>query len=165
MAFGLFKKGKLLHEKANMLVKDAKTNSVTMYMPFLNKFSVLREVDVEHWDFILTVAGVFIAANRLNNLRLGNRREEKLMEIIAEDLDKWDSDGIPAFEHCKKFFASECERLAAAGYDPQFLTIDVIGAWITLNLLGRPPRIDEEYKLIRPVGLMVTQAFFSYWET
>ena len=78
----------LLIERAENLVSVARTNAKAMFTPLLKRFPILRPVKLEHWDFILTVAGVFIAATRLNNLHLEEAREDSLMEVVAERLDR-----------------------------------------------------------------------------
>ncbi len=93
-----------LQNQAAALVPAAGINATSMFVPHLDKFPFLREVDVEHWDFILTVAGVFMAASRLNSLRLGDIRQESLMETVAESLVEWNPDGIRGFEDCMDLF-------------------------------------------------------------
>jgi hypothetical protein len=70
-------------ERADSLVGLANIFAMTSYQPWVNRFPVLRKVDAEHWDFIVTIATVFMAATRLRNLCLGDDREEALMELVA----------------------------------------------------------------------------------
>ncbi|MFH1581598.1 MAG: hypothetical protein ABIC39_05935 [Pseudomonadota bacterium] len=162
---GLFKpKEDPLQKQAATLVPAAKINATTMFVPVLDKFPFLREVDVEHWDFVLTVAGVFMAASHLNNLRVGDAREESLMEIVAESLVEWNSDGIRGFKDCKHLFESEYDRLTAAGHEPRFIASDALGKWIVWNVLGRAPKSQDECMLVRTTGTMVTHAFFDWWK-
>lgn len=161
---GLFKpKQDPLHMKAETLVPTAGINAKSMFVPLLDKFPFLREADVEHWDFIVTVAGVFMAASRLNNMRIDVTREEKLMATVAESLINWNRDGIRAFEDCKGLYESEYDRLAAAGHEPRFLATDAVGKWIVLNFLGRAPQSENECMLVRSTGIMVAHAFFDWW--
>lgn len=55
-------------------MEAAHINAVTMFTPLLERFPILRQVDVEQSDFVLTTASVFMAATRLNNLRLAKDR-------------------------------------------------------------------------------------------
>lgn len=130
----------------------------------LDKFPFLREVDIKHWDFILTVAGVFMAASRLDNLRLVDARGENLMETVAMSLAEWDPDGIRGFDDCKGLFESEYDRLTVAGYEPRFIASDAVGKWIVWNVLGRAPETEAECMLIRATGTMVTHAFLDWWK-
>jgi hypothetical protein len=159
------RKKDLLLKKASNLVQAANINAVGSFTPLLDRFPVLREADVDHWDFILTVAGVFMAATRLNNLRLGDAHEERLMKVVAERLDQWNPDGIRGFEDCKGLFDSEFDQLTMAGHDPRFVASDAVGKWIVWNVLGRPPQTDEECMLVQAIGIMVTHAFFDWWNT
>lgn len=153
-----------LIKRAENLVKAAQINAVGMFIPLLDRFPILRKVDVEHSDFILTVASVFMAATRLNNLCLGDEREERIIEVVAERLDQWKPDGIRGFEDCKGLFESEFDRLNEAGHEPRFVASDAVGKWIVLNILGRSPQTDEECMLVRATGGMVTHAFFNWWD-
>ncbi len=163
--------GNLFKPKEDPLVKQAATlvtasgiNATSIFVPLLDKFPFLREADVKHCDFILTVAGVFMAASRLNSLRLGDAREESLMEIVAKSLAEWDPDGIRGFDDCKGLFESEYDRLSAAGHEPRFIASDAVGKWIVWNVLGRAPETEDECMLVRATGTMVTHAFFDWWK-
>jgi hypothetical protein len=153
-----------LLEKAENLVQAAQINAVGMITPLVDRFPILRQVDVAHSDFILTVAGVFMAATRLNNLRLGDVGEERLMEVVAARLDQWKPDGIRGFEDCKGLFESEFDRLTKVGHEPRFMASDAVGKWIVLNMFGRPPQTHEEAMIVRAAGGMVTHAFFDWWD-
>jgi hypothetical protein len=153
-----------LLERAENLVQFAQTNAVAMFTPLLDRFPILRQVDTEHSDFILTVASVFMAATRLNNLGLGDDCEERLMDVVTERLDQWKPDAIRGFEDCKGLFESEFDRLTKAGHEPRFVGSDAVGKWIVWNILGRPPQTDEECMLVRATGGVVTHAFYGWWD-
>lgn len=153
-----------LLENAKNLVQAAQINAVGMFTTLIDRFPILRQIDVEHSDFILTVASVFMAATRLNNLRLSDDHEERLMEVVAERLEQWKPDGIRGFEDCKELFESEFDRLTKAMHEPCFVASDAVGKWIVLNILGRLPQTDEECLIVRAAGGMVTHAFFDWWD-
>jgi hypothetical protein len=152
-----------LLERAATLVEAAQAHAVGMFTPLIDRFPILRKVDIERWDFILTVAGVFMAATRLNNLRLGDAREEKLMGVVAERLNEWKPGGIRGFDDCKGLFEEEFDRLNAAGHDPRFVASDAVGNWIVRNVLGHVPETNEECMLVRSAGTLTTYAFFDWW--
>lgn len=134
-----------------------------MFTPLLDQFPFLGKVDVKHWDFIVTVAGVFIAATRLNNLKLDSNREDVLMDIVATKLQEWDRDSLRAFEDCKSLFEREFDQLTAAGHESRFVGSDALGIWIVWNILGRQPQTQEEIEFVRAVGAMTTHNFFELW--
>jgi hypothetical protein len=152
-----------LEERAQSLVEIAQGNAVTMFTPLLDRFPMLRQVNTEHWDFFLTVAGVFMAATRLNDLGLQGKRKEKIMEIVARNLDQWKSDGTRGFEDCKSLFEHEFDRLTATGHESRFVASDGLGIWIVWNIFGRSPQSDDECALVRVIGIMVTHNFFEFW--
>jgi hypothetical protein len=153
-----------LMTQADTLVQSANINAISMYVPLLGRFALLREVDPPHWDFILTIAGVFMAATRLSNLRIGAALEEKLMEKVAERLTEWSpKNGIRAFEDCKAMFERNYDALSKVEHEPKFLASDAVGFWIAWNALGRAPESHDELKLARTVGSLITHAFFNWW--
>lgn len=153
-----------LFNQANTLVPAACITATNLFVPLLDKFPFLRDCNVEHWDFIVTVAGVFIGSSRLNNMRIGEDREDRLMETVAKALTNWNSDGIRAFEDCKQLYENEYDRLASSGHDKRFIASDAVGKWIVWNVLGRAPRSPAEASLIRTSGALVINAFFNWWK-
>jgi hypothetical protein len=67
-----------LLKQADYLVEVAQINSIALFQSARKDFLFLQDVNVKHWDSILTIAGVFMAANRLKNLRLNEQREQIL---------------------------------------------------------------------------------------
>jgi len=62
-----------LLNNAVTLVQAAHISAVGMFTSLLDRFPILRQVDAEHWDFMLTVAGVFMAATGLTKELLLNK--------------------------------------------------------------------------------------------
>src|SRR5882762_3616840 len=78
-----------LIERADTLVHMANAAAVGMFASLFDQFPIMQKVDVKHFDFIATIAGVFIAATRLRNLHLGESREGKLMDKVSDRLAEW----------------------------------------------------------------------------
>lgn len=153
-----------LEQQAKNLVSVAKVNATSLFLPLLEKYPILRDVDVEQFDFFVTIAGVFMASSVLNCSKIEESREDKLMEIVADELLKFDSDGIRAFEDCKVFYESEYDRLSALGHESKFLASDSVGKWIIWNIFGQAPQTQDECELVRATGAMVVHAFFNWWQ-
>jgi hypothetical protein len=152
-----------LLKQADCLVEVAQFNAIALYQSARKDFLFLQDANVKHWDSILTIAGVFMAANQLKNLRLNEQCEQILMKRIAERLAQWEPGyAIRGFEDCKSFFERAFDSLS--GHKLRFVASDAVGSWIVLNILGRPANSEEEWKLVRTVGAGVTQNFFNWWE-
>jgi hypothetical protein len=135
-----------------------------MFVPVLDHHPFLENVSPAHWDFVLTVAGVFLAATRLQNLQLNDHRKQELMDVVARALARWSpNNGIRGFQDCKAMFGRTFDALAEIQHDPRFTASDSIGTWIVWNLLGRPPEDEEERKLVRTLGVSVVHSFSSWW--
>ena len=153
-----------LLDKAKSLVEFSKLNALSFFSLLTEHFSILRNTDADRSHYVLTVATVFMAASRLNNLRGGDAREEMLMEIVAKDLDEWDPDAIRGFEDCKELYENVFDHLTKAGSEPSFVASDAVGTWIVWNILGQQPQSEEEAKLARVAGGIVTAPTFNYWD-
>jgi hypothetical protein len=157
--------GDPLLKQADTLVQAAETYATETFTSLLKKFSFLREVDTKHWDFILTIVGVFIAVTSLGNLGLGENRQRKIMGKVGAKLTQWDpTNGRRAFEDCASFYERNYNEVTSAGGEPRLVASDIVGSWIVWNILGRPPDSEEEHRLVRIVGGMTTHTFFNWWK-
>lgn len=155
------RKSNRLIKKAEMLVDAAKIQAMGSYTPILDRIPLVGKIDPSNWDFVLTVAGVFVAATRLNNLHPDTAKEDQAMEVVAAKLSSWHPNAICAFEDCKTLFEREYDRLQAAGHERRFVASDALGIWIFWNLFEHAPESDEECQAVRIIGGMVTAAFFT----
>ena len=154
-----------LLKQAETLVQAAETYAIGTFTPLLKKFSFLQEVDTKHWDFVLTIGGVFIAVTQLGNLGLRENRQRKLMGKVGAKLTQWDSaNGRRAFEDCASFYERTFNGLTSAGDEPRFVGSDALGLWVVWNVLGRPPHSEKERQLVRTVGGMIMHTFLNWWE-
>lgn len=152
-----------LTDNAANIVSAAHLGAVGMFNPLLDRFTLLGTVHVQQWDFIVTVAGVFIATTRLRNLKVNSKREAALMEIVVASLQDWNPDAVRVFEDCKALFELEFDRLTARGHDTRFVASDALGIWVIWNILGKQPQNQEEIELVRAVGALTTHNLFDWW--
>jgi hypothetical protein len=149
---------------ADGLVQSARIHSISACTVLLEEFPFIKHSNIESLDFFLTVAGVFMAATRLSNLRVGEAREEHLMNKVYDRFVEWDKkNAVRAFDDCKTFFERNFDALTNTGHDPRFVASDAIGGWIAWNVLERAPQTEEERKLVRAVGSMTVHIFFNWW--
>jgi hypothetical protein len=153
-----------LEARASSLVDAAHLNATGAFEPLLDRHGFLSEVDREHWDFIVTVAGVFIAASRLASSGVSEDRQDRLMEVVAEKVEAWDPNGLRGFEDCRSLFEREYDRLQSSGHEPRFIASDALGIWIAWNVLGHAPSTEEEVAFVRGIGALVTHAFYDWWD-
>lgn len=168
--------------KAEQLVDVARVQAMSLHtvlLDFLNDLANKGEAtyddflddlllsDTEHWNLILTVAGIFIAASRLNHLGISDTRKKGLMRVIAERVQEWRPDGVDCFNDCKTIFEQNYDLLATEPEyqnEPRFLGSDSLGIWIVWNLIGHAPSSEVERRLVRMLGGTVTSAFCDWWE-
>jgi len=152
-----------LARQADTLISAAQIHAVGALSPIASRFKVLQHLDTDHWDFIVTIAAVFVAAKRLSDLRLEGKRAEALLKILARRLSEWAPDGLVALEDCKRLYEHEFDRLTANGHDPEFVASDAVGIWAVWNLISREPKTEGEMALCRAIGVSVTTGFVGWW--
>jgi hypothetical protein len=157
-----------LESNADSLVGAVNTLAISMFPKFIDEFPFIPndKHGQEYWDFVVSIAGVFIALMGLRNLSLNEKRRLKLEKRVAACLVRlYPAIARPAFEKCKSFFDETpyYDRLNA-GYEPQLVASDTIGGWVVWEILGHPAETEQEFTLVRRVGIMIVHSFFNWWE-
>lgn len=160
----MFGRGDAQVEKARGLVQIAHIQAFTMFPPLSEQFPILHRVDLEHWDFVVTIAGVFVATSRVEKMLMTEAQKRRVFGAIENGLHQYAPDALRAFEDCKMLFEREFDRLAANGQEPRFIGADALGLWIIWNVLKQQPQNAEEENLIRVVGSMVIHGLFNFWD-
>lgn len=152
--------------RADILVQSARLNATAMFTTLLKEgHPRVGEAKTEDWDFFVTVASVYAAATGLQSLRLGEVREQKLLNKVFERLHQWEPrNTVRAYDDCRSFFLKECDGLKKKGHDPQYIAPDALGLWINWNVFGRPPQTDDEVQLTRLIGVITANDFFNWWK-
>ncbi|MBL0045345.1 MAG: hypothetical protein IPP33_13425 [Flavobacteriales bacterium] len=152
-----------LDARAAILVSRAQAAAVSSFVPFLDRFPALQEVEVKEWDRTVTMTVVFIATMQLNKLKETTARKEHLMSVVISNLLEWDESSFPALQECKAAFDQECES-STAGLEPRFVLADALGAWVLFKLFGRRASSPTESELGRAIGLLTMQHASEYWQ-
>jgi hypothetical protein len=152
----------ILVATAKAMAKPARESALAKYA-FLNKFIATPD-DEAWWQIVFTIAAVYIAAARLQNLAVGEARETKLMARVTAHLLELNPNAMAAFEDCKEFFGRSFEALTASAHNPRFVTSDSIGSWAAWNMMDRGPETEDEAQFVRGLGVAITHAFFGWWE-
>jgi len=156
-----------LEQDAASLVGEANTLAISTFLEFIDEFPFIPQDErgQKYWDFIVTIAAVFLALTRLRTLNLDEKRRLKLEKKVAESLvQRYPRSARPAFENCKSYFDKTYYDLLDAGYEAQLVAADTIGGWVVWGILRHPAETEQEHKLVRWVGTMIAQSFFNWWE-
>ena len=157
----------LLESDADLLVGAVNTLAISTFPKFIDEFAFIPhdERGQRYWDFVVTIAGVFIALIRLRTLNLNEKHRLKLEKKVAACLVQlYPAIARPAFEKCESFFDKTYYDLLNAGYEPQLVASDTIGGWVVWAILGHPAATEQEFTLARRVGTMIVHSFFNWWE-
>ena len=140
--------------------------AISTFLKFVDDFPFIPndKHDQENWDFVVTIAGVFIGLMGLRNLNLNAKRRLKLEKRVAASLVlMYPAIARPAFEKCKSFYDKAHDALLNAGDEP-LVRADAIGSWVAWEVLRHPAQTEQERRMARMVGLMITHSFFNWWE-
>lgn len=156
--------GQALHDRALRLAPSAKALAVTSFVGMADRFPALMSVGPEHWDFVVTTAGVFVAISQLNHEDLPIEQAERIRRIVTNELSSLYPDGPKACEDCTSFVDRTYDGLMKQGHPHQFLFSDALGAWLVWNLFGHAPDSDEERQLVRILGVLIVHGFVNWWK-
>lgn len=151
--------------QAENLVTAAHAFATAAYTSVGDDFDIVYSIPTDRWDSVLTVAGVFIATARANQIGLPSAQFDSLMEIVARDLSSLRPEGIAAFRDCKAFFDRTVDGLEKApSYQkqPEHIVSDALGSWMVWNLVEHAPGSEQERGLVRALGTLITLSFFDW---
>jgi hypothetical protein len=160
-------------DRAEALIRTANSTAASAFGPALKEFSILRSIYngcgnqadfVGRFEFMMTIACVYAAIQGLRKVDIEENRTRAVIDRLELRLLEWNAtDSVSAFEDCKNFVIKEYAELAKAGYDRNYAAPDAIGSWVVSNILPAPPSSEEERRLIRSVGTVITQKFGNWW--
>jgi hypothetical protein len=162
----IFGPSKKLSQRAEILVSTANLHGISSYTPLSEQYKAIKKVNPSNWDYVITVAGIYVAILKLGSLKINSISREKVTLAIIDNLNKWNTSGLDALEDCKTVFSKEYERLESIDSyreDSRFIVADALGVWIFLNLFQEMPRLHEDYNLSRALGIMSINNFTSWW--
>ena len=152
---------------AEKLPSAAQILAVTSYRNVLSNYPIVGKIKPGHWDFVLTIGGIFVAVSQLNHENIPEQEKDALLDTVTNAATEIYPDSIDACEDCRKFIDRTYDGLAEGKEyknNPQFLFADSLGAWVVWNLLGHAPSNDDERKLIRILGGLLIHSFISWWK-
>ena len=145
----------------------ARAWAVTGYTVVASRFSSVEAVESDWWDFILSVGGIFVAVYQVNHGPLSGDLKQAARDAVTEIAVQWHPKAVDAVADCTQFVGRTYAGLQALpeySTHPEFSFSDSLGSWLVWNLFGHAPESDQQRKLVRVLGGMLTQAFMSWWD-
>lgn len=156
-----------LIENGEKLPSAAKAWAVASYIQFLDKYPVIGKIKPQHWDFVLTVAGVFVGVSQLNHEGIPEDEKDTILNAVTRAGIKIYPDLVEACEDCRNFVDRTYDGLKQEKEyqnNPKLLFSDSLGAWVIWNLFGHTASNDDERNLARPLGSFLVHPFVSWWK-
>lgn len=167
--FNLFSSKQVkLRKRAEILVPSAKIAGISVYTSLLERFPSFNSISTKDWDFFFPIASIYVATIGMEKIEISNELKSELSVIYGKALDDWSSDWNRVFKDCGEFFWRTVEGLQSSNdpdyiQSPKYRISDSIGSWLVWNLLGRSPESEDERKLVRTIGILVTEEFVNWW--
>lgn len=157
-------------ESAEMLPQAAHTLAIGSFTKFIDKFPSVQQIKPERWDFILTIAGIFVGVTKLyQDAHIPENEKTIIIEAVTKASIQIYPDAVEASDDCRTFVDRTYDALAKlASYqdNPQFIFSDSLGTWIVWNIFERQTEEDDEEsrQLMRVIGGYIVHSFISWWE-
>lgn len=126
-------------------------------------FQNIGDDDKKWWDFFFVVGVMFYT---LHTLRLvGRPRCDHLEAVAVSEFERMFARGHEAFMDCAAFFDRTIQgQIESSTPDNRHLAVsDTIGGWIVWNVLERAPKTDDEWQMVRTIGILISQPFSDWW--
>ena len=156
-----------LIERAKRLPISAKIFAISFNTKVIDDFPLVRTVKSDRWDFIITVAGIFVATSQLNHEPLDDDVKNVIREAASHAAAQWNPKAVEAIEDCTQFVNRTYDRLQSSreySGETQFLFSDSLGFWVVSNLLDQGPESDAEGQLVRSLGATLVHTFMNWWK-
>lgn len=118
-------------ENSEKLPSAAKILAVSSYTQFLDKYPIIEKIKPEHWDFVLTIAGIFVGVSQLNHESIPEDEKDTMLDAITNAGIEIYPDCIDACEDCRNFVDRTYDGLAQEKEyqdNPEFLFSDSLGS-------------------------------------
>jgi len=151
-------------ESGTILPGASKASAISLYTVMLNRFPSVSHIAPEKWDFVLTIAGIFVAISQLNYENVSHIQKEEVLDEVTRASIGLYPDAVEACEDCRQFVDCTHDGLKEAKVEAQYLFSDSLGAWVVWNLFGEAPASQEQRELAKALGAMIVHSFVSWWK-
>lgn len=156
-----------LIENGEILPSAAKSLAMNSYTEFVDNYPIAKQIEPYHWDYVLTVAGIFVAVSQLNHEKIPEQDKNALLDSVTNAAIEIYPDSIDACDDCRNFVDRTYDGLGEEKEyqnNPELLFSDSLGGWIVWNLFGHAPSNEDERKLVRVLGVFLVNSFISWWK-
>lgn len=155
-----------LKKAAQSLPVVATTLAVGTFVPAVDRYPVLRSVDTERWDFLIAVATIHAALERLKALPIRPAHKRKAHDLVLSRLAHWHPHGSAALADCTAYCSKATTALEAL---PEFGTnrgnarIYATGSWLLANLIEASLHTEAIRQMTGPLGGIADRAASDFW--
>ncbi len=149
-------------ESARTLRHLARFAATGTFVPLLDRFPQLSEVQTDDWDFFVSVATVYAG---LFSLDPDHCDFEEIHKAVLEELEADYAEGPSALENLYDHMAGVIGRLSSDDQSVDKLKMweASIGHWVVGNLFHRQP-LESDLELAAAIGLLSVLAVEGWAE-
>jgi len=153
-----------LNVRAEALVADSKINAVSMLTELRLEPSVLDNVNSDHWDLMVTIAGVYAAIAGIHSMQHTKQELTTIFETINVKLRELDPNAENTYRDLHFMLEGVQKRRMASENDSDhhYFKSD-LGYWIIEEVLGHRPQSEQRRALAYRVGSMVMDAMYGHF--
>jgi len=153
-----------LNVRAEALVSVSKINAVSMLTVLRKERSVLDNVFSDHWDLIVTIAGVYAAIAGIHSKQHTKQELTTVFETINVKLCELDpnAENISMGLHFMLEGVQKSRTASENDSDNYYYKSD-LGYWIVEQVLGHRPQSEQRHALANRVGSMVMDAMYGHF--
>lgn len=153
-----------LNVRAEALVADSKINAVSMLTELRLEPSVLDNVNSDHWDLMVTIAGVYAAIAGIHSMQHTKQELTTIFETINVKLRELDPNAENTYRDLHFMLEGVQKRRMASENDSDhhYFKSD-LGYWIIEEVLGHRPQSEQRRALASRVGGMVMDAMYGHF--
>jgi hypothetical protein len=153
-----------LNVRAEALVADSKINAVSMLTELRLEPSVLDNVNSDHWDLMVTIAGVYAAIAGIHSMQHTKQELTTTFETINVKLRELDPNAENTYRDLHFMLEGVQKRRMASENDSDhhYFKSD-LGYWIIEEVLGHRPQSEQRRALAYRVGSMVMDAMYGHF--
>jgi hypothetical protein len=162
MVFGWsFGNDKFYEESAQNLLNSASvfaaSSSVTVMnsVPLIDEYFKANVFSIDAWDFYVTVASVGTAFITVADY-VPKEKRESICATIGEELVKFHPKGYLALENFSGLIRNYCDEIIPFH--------NVVGSWLSINLLEKSKPDEEEIAAFSVVGALIQKSFGSWFK-
>jgi hypothetical protein len=153
-----------IEDKIRSLLPAIRASAVASYSTLRKRYPDLSRLDLDSWDFLMTVAGLYAAITRLR-AKLEPEHTRPYIPLLEAEISAWDRlNGLRALADCDGFVNRGLpDEVPDSRQEREALLSYALGMWVLWNLYQCQPPGDQR-ELAQAIGGLMFLSFADWWD-